>query len=234
MRIALTSFPIERIGETYQSTVAYARKNTRVHHIEIPNGHVAFLYTAGINTNLPYKLIIDNEEINEKIGSIDHPTVFNPPYIAKKNISIYVENNSDIDKTIQTYINGIVYEELTLQPIEDKLELREIKEKLGKIEKIKEQEQTVGVVFDKKINVTDKIKMLYDDENKGLNWTAVDITNMGPDPVYYCVNKWKSPEAPLHTNMTASIDLGRKNAIKKIYFVCDKGETATVYLRILK
>jgi len=237
MRIALSHFPFSRIGKTYNTTIAEAGKTTRVFYLEIPENCVGFLYYAGINTDLPYALIIDDEEVNEIIGTVNNPSIFNPPFLIQKYIAFDVKNNTEIDKIVEVYADGECYEELTLMPIVEKQqkeieEKQEIKENIVEIKEMKKSEEAKGIVFDKKITVTDKIKML--DKKGGLNWTAVDITNAGPNPVYFSVNEWRQPEAPLDVNLTANVDLGKKNGIKKMFFVCDKGKSTTVYLRILK
>jgi hypothetical protein len=80
----------------------------------------------------------------------------------------------------------------------------------------------------------DQVKMLYDEQWKGLNWTSCDVTNIGPDPVYLSVNNYDNPESPIYVGQSVSINLNKKNAIKKIYLKCDHGKTATVDFYILK
>jgi hypothetical protein len=92
----------------------------------------------------------------------------------------------------------------------------------------------IGLSDDRSIYVTDAIQDVYDVEYNGLNWFSCDIYNNGPDPVYYALNQWMEPEAPLLPNESISINLQHRRAIKKIFFKCASGGTATVSLHGLK
>lgn len=105
---------------------------------------------------------------------------------------------------------------------------------LNKINNNIEQQIPEGRLYDYRINVTDKIKMLYDDRNKGLNWIAFTICNEGPSPVYFAVNEWERPEIPLEVGKCTSVSFNRRGSIKRIYLVCDSGQSSTVTIRGLK
>jgi len=91
-----------------------------------------------------------------------------------------------------------------------------------------------GKLIDYRMTVTDKISVLYDKKDRGLNWIAFTLCNEGPNPVYFAVNEWERPEIPLEVGKCTSVSFNRRGAIKKIYFVCDKGKSTTVTIQGLK
>jgi len=231
-RIMLSSFPFSQIGNIIQKKLLKKNTEGRIFYLAIPKGCIGFLYYIGVDLidGISWTWKIDDEIIFGEIGSIQNPAYYNPPFLVRKYVELKAENNTDSDCELRAYCDGICYEEGILR--EEKEEeittiLKDIREKLY-------EERTVGKSFDMKVEVTDKIKMLYNEKSRGLNWTACTITNAGNSNIYFCVNEWKRPEAPLEPNLTANIDLGKKNAIKKIYLFCDKGESSTAYIRVLK
>ena len=210
-----------------------AGKEERIFYLEIPVGSVGFLYKIGVNRkeNISWIWIIDREIIHEEIGTLEMVAYYDPPFLIKRFIELRAKNNSDNDILLKAYCDGIYYGQRREQKQDTQKDIQMV-ELLKEIRDKLHEERTEGKVFDKKVEVTDKIKMLY--EPGGLNWTACDITNIGANDVYFCINKWKRPEAPLEPNLTANIDLGKKGAIKRIYFVCDSGKSTTVYIRVLK
>lgn len=210
--------------------------------IELSHGKVAFLYYIGVTKiqGVEWKWTIDGEEVNEYIGTVTNPAYYKPPFLIKKGLTLTAKNNTDRDVLLHALCAGLICEEATISPQEPQVVIQpdtNNQEVIALLKEIKEQlaEKTpVGFSFDKKIEVTDKIKMLYNDKNKGLNWTACDIYNYGPDPVYYAINEWRRPEVPLYKDQWVNVDFGKRNAIKRIYFVCDSGQKATVYIRVLK
>ena len=104
-------------------------------------------------------------------------------------------------------------------------------------EEIKEEidtQQPEGKQTDRYESVTDQVNMVYDEANHGLNWTSCSLVNDGPGGVYVAVNEWEQPTAPIPIGESIDIDLKQRYAIKKIYLVCDAGETSTVRLYALK
>jgi len=91
-----------------------------------------------------------------------------------------------------------------------------------------------GKVLNREEHITDAITMLYDEETDGLNWTSFDLSNNGPNDVFFSVNDWEWAEAPLPVGQTINIDLKKRAAIKRVYLKCDSGETADVGFIIMK
>ena len=110
----------------------------------------------------------------------------------------------------------------------------EIKPVLVEIKKEIEIDKPVGEQTDMYESVTDQVKMLYDEANHGLNWTSCSLVNDGPSGVYVAINNWRQPSAPISVGESINIDLKQRYAIKRIYLVCDAGETSTVRLYALK
>lgn len=84
------------------------------------------------------------------------------------------------------------------------------------------------------VDVTDTVKMLYNEKTKGLNWSSFTITNIGNSPVYMAVNTWQKPESPIYPGENIDVDMKRRDAIKKIYLVCDKGKSSTVKIHAVR
>ena len=85
-----------------------------------------------------------------------------------------------------------------------------------------------GKLDTRNVNATGSIYELYDVVSDGLNWISAQVCNNGPNNVYYSVNNWENPEAPIIPGQCISVNLMRKASIKKIYFKCNTGETASV------
>ena len=95
-------------------------------------------------------------------------------------------------------------------------------------------EKPLGQTFNLRVDVTDRISDLYDQYRHKLPWSKVDITNLGPNPVYFGVNTWDWPEAPLGVGESINIDFQRQNSIQRLYLKCDAGLSTTVTLQIMK
>ena len=119
-------------------------------------------------------------------------------------------------------------ERVTLKPIDAAIPVLEaINENI-------EKQYPVGEVTDESITATENPSMLYDEAEHGLNWTSCNIINNGPNNLYVAVNSWKWPVAPLAPGQTMTVDLEVRNAIKKLFFRCDTGETANAYIHAVK
>jgi len=237
-RISLGSFPLRNLVNPYQQTLVQSGKEQKVYEFTLPDGIVCFIYNLSVSKGdfLEWKWIIDGEEVN--LDFSEGSFYFDPPFLVKKYTEFYVKNNSGTDLIVSVYCDGICHKEAVIGEVKEKIIIKDRSEELLKaINEIKsclEKSKAKGEIYDMKVNVTDKVKMLYDSRSKGLNWTACDITNAGPDPVYIAVNKWRRPQIPLAPGLTTNIDFGKRGAIKKVYLVCDEGKKATVYIRILK
>ena len=105
--------------------------------------------------------------------------------------------------------------------------LEEIKEEI-------EREKPVGeIVSNLSINVTDAIIDLCQ-QKEGFPWSSFDLTNVGPSPVYFSVNHWDSPEAPLPAGQSINVDLKKRGAIKRVYLKCDQGLNTVVNLYVVR
>ena len=122
-------------------------------------------------------------------------------------------------------------------PQMSKVVLKPVKDKsiniLGDILDELKVEKPEGTTYDMRVNVTDQVTELYH-QVQGLPWSSFDMDNKGPSPVYFCVNEWKSPEAPLPVGGSIHIDLKKRGAIKRVYLICDSGNSSTVSLFITK
>lgn len=227
IRISVNSFPLRNLANLKQSAIVPKGKQVRVFYLNLPESIVCFIYRMSVS-RAKWKWIIDGEEIdfNLEAGKMYR---FDPPFLVKHYMELYAENDTDMDIVATVFCDGICYKEIT---IEQKVDFSEVINSLKEIKNALDVKSADGKVFDKKVVISDTIKMLYEED--GLNWTACNITNAGPDSVYIAVNKWTRPETPLLPGLTTNIDLGKKGAIKKIYLVCDKGKKATVYIRVLK
>lgn len=111
-------------------------------------------------------------------------------------------------------------------------------QELGILSEIRDEirdEAPIGMVFDMNLNITDQITDLYrQNPRANLPWSSFNLTNNGPDIVYCCVNQWKQPEAGLTMGQSISIDLKKRNAIKRVYIVCNHGDNANVGLHVVK
>lgn len=233
MRISVGSFPLKR----EQSAIVPKGKEVRVFYLNLPENIVCFVYKVAVSNYTEWKWIIDGEMVDFNLvgGRTYH---FDPPFLVKKSMEFYAKNDTDTDLIATVFCDGVCHKEVVIgerqqiSPIPPQYD--EIVKSLKEIKNTLEIKTAEGEVFDRKVEVTDAIKMLYDEKGKGLNWTACDITNAGPDPVYIAVNKWIRPESPLPPGLTTNIDFGKRGAIKKLYLVCDKGKRATVHIRVLK
>jgi len=94
--------------------------------------------------------------------------------------------------------------------------------------------QPKGEFFTRVFDITDRVYMYRCKREGGLQYSSVDITNQGPNDVYLSVNNADWPEAPLPPGQSINIDFKNKAAIDKMYFRCNPGETAKLYLYIVK
>jgi len=117
---------------------------------------------------------------------------------------------------------------------EDNTSLSELTDTMKNIERNLSLQTPKGEVTDMTVNVSDTVKMLYNEKNRGLNWSSFTITNIGNSPVYMAVNTWRRPQSPIYPGENIDVDFKRRGAIKKIYLVCDRGQTSTVKIHAVK
>jgi len=121
------------------------------------------------------------------------------------------------------------YQKVTLKPVKDETVniLSDIRDAI-KVEKSETE------FYDKGVNVTDQITEVYDEKRHGLQWEEFDLTNNGPDPVYFSVNKWESPEAPLTAGLSLHVDYKNKGLVNRVYLKCATGRTANVSFFVMR
>lgn len=191
----------------------------------IPEGYVGFLYVISTekHAGVTWCWSIDGELVGE---GDDLSGSFNPPFLVEKNIEVKAKNDMGDILNLGVSCDGLCYEK-PVKPEKLMPVLAEIKDELH-------TQVPLGELADEFVAVDDTVHMVYDEAQRGLNWTSCSILNMGPNSVYVAVNSWKRPSAPLLVGESQNIDFGRVGSIKKIYLVCDAGETAQVRLHALK
>lgn len=125
----------------------------------------------------------------------------------------------------QQQLDKLVTQQVSLMPVENIL--TDIKDEIS-------SEKPVGQVFNRSYDVTEQITMIDQQREHAFPITSCDLTNVGPNPIYFSVNEWDWPEAPLPVNQSINLDLKRQGAIAKIYLKCDPGETSTAYMYIIR
>lgn len=93
-----------------------------------------------------------------------------------------------------------------------------------------EEERLSGEIYNMNITVSGNTVYSFDKTDNGddINWASCVIVNVGPGKLYYSINRWIRPEASLAAGQNIPIDLKRRGAIRKLYFMTDAGTTATV------
>lgn len=93
-----------------------------------------------------------------------------------------------------------------------------------------DEERLSGEVYNMNITVNGNTVYSFDKTDNGddINWASCVIENMGPGPLYYSINRWTRPESALAAGQNIPIDLKRRGAIRKFYFMTDAGQTTTV------
>lgn len=119
-------------------------------------------------------------------------------------------------------------------PILKKMEALPVEHLLTDINTTLKNKEPEGKTRDMLLNITDAVYMHTDEKEGGLNWTTCSILNSGPNNVYFAINEWEQPTAPLLPGESINIDFERRGAIKKIWLICDTGETAQVRIYAIK
>lgn len=102
-------------GNILQSKVVQPGETLEIFNLQMPKNYIGFLYYMA-NDSFPMKLNIDGEEIDIKeiIAPIDSPKLYDPPYIVKNSIKVSAKNETQEEKKISFYIDGIAYSVLTI------------------------------------------------------------------------------------------------------------------------
>ena len=87
-----------------------------------------------------------------------------------------------------------------------------------------------GETFTRSVSVTTSIQLLDDRQLGGLNWTSFDLTNNGPNGLYFSVNNRDMPESALPAGETIHVDFKQRQSIKKIYLQSEGTSTALFYV----
>ena len=126
------------IGNILQSKVVQPGETIEIFNLKMPKNYIGFLYYMG-NDSFPMKLNIDGEEINIDgiISPIDSPKLYDPPFIVKDFIKVSAKNETEEEKTISFYADGIAYSVLT---ISEETLISEMKTKMTEPPPLKTQE----------------------------------------------------------------------------------------------
>lgn len=214
------------------------KKKENILEYTIPYGWVGFLDEIKLSPiDISWDVTIDGENIPDQITNKKN-NIFSPPFLCKKNIVIQATNPYSDTIDVETSIEGRLYQDKfpVLTPVDEKPEKEnnEIKQLLSDIKTEIQTQTPSGSVTDKYITVTDKVKLVKNHRHKDLNWMSCSICNKGHKPVYAVVNKWRRPTASISPGECENINLKKRNAIKKLYLTCDKGETTIVRIHALK
>ena len=210
---------------------------------KIPINVVGFLESVASSQehDVKWSLIIDDEIVEENIqtlGLLESPRVFDPPYIVRSYLEIRAKNNTSKEPMLKAFVGGSAYTSSPMENIEPIRPLEPLASILTDIRADMQNKTPKGEVTDELITVTDQVYLLdgyaAGETNKELNWTSCSITNTGPGNLYFAVNKWKQPDAPMTVGETQNIDLSARGAIKKIYLLSDTGSTTVASIRALK
>ena len=247
--------PFSDIFPSTQTTELPSNEEGVVFFGEIPQGYVGFLEKIASNyiEGIKWSWYIDDElieiDIEEPIGDLVNPTDFNPPYVINHAIKVVAKNESDSSVLLEVFCDGNYYkipdriqpatlmQPLMLQPLEVQTqEGKSVKTLLTDIKAEIQNQVPKGVTDDKYLAITEVIYLFDERTNNGepLNYTSCSIINTGPDNVYVAINEWKNPEAPITPGESHNFDFSRRGAIKKIYLICNAGETANVKIHAMK
>lgn len=228
-----------KIFYTVQDKKALKEAETSVLVGKIPINVVGFLegVASSQEHDIKWSLIIDGEIVEENmqtLGLLESPRVFDPPYIVRSYIEIRAKNNTSKEPVLKAFVGGSAYTSSPIENIEPIRPIEPLTSILTDIRADMQNKTPKGEVTDELITVTDHVYLLEDKKEGGLNWTSCSITNTGPGNLYFAVNKWKQPDAPMIVGETQNIDLSARGAIKKIYLLSDTGSTTVASIRALK
>ena len=109
--------------------------------------------------------------------------------------------------------------------------LQYIARQLWEVRQLLEAERSEGEISFKTVSVTDAGEEYDIKKTLGVEFLTVDLLNTGPDTVYIRVNKRLAEEIIRNSGDSISIDFEKsREKIAKLYFRCDTGETASVWV----
>lgn len=93
-----------------------------------------------------------------------------------------------------------------------------------------DEERLSGDFYNMNVTVSGNTVYSFDKTDNGddINWASCVLVNQGPGTLYYSINRWTRPESGLAAGQNMPIDLKRRGAIRKFYFMTDAGQTTTV------
>jgi len=242
--------PFSELFSTTQSATLAPHSEGRIFYGEMPAEHVGFLSKL-ISNQYPgvvWSWYIDGELIEENIESIVGD-VYDPPYVVKRGLEVVARNDSEMEILLEVICDGDFYaipekvqsptlvQPLMLKPFPVVTqEGKAVKKILTDIRDEMKSQVPLGEITDEYLDITDAVYLLYDEKNEGnsLEWTSCGVANRGPNDVFVAVNEWKVPEAPIVPGESQNFDLHRRGAIKRLYLICNSGETARVKIHALK
>jgi len=240
--MALIPVPFSQAFNLLQEVILPCGEMKRVFYGKLPDNHVGFLNQLSSNSSQGVLLswTIDGEEIlhdETQFGNGVSPLIFDPPYVVHDNIEVYARNTTCNDARVEIYCDGNYYQDTPARKGNIYPQYREPAPLLPVLEEIRDtlkNEKPKGESTSELITTTDSVYELYDRQYGDLGYTSCSIINTGPDPVYFSVNKWEMPNASLGVGESANVDLGRRCGIKRLFFICESGKTATVKVHAIK
>lgn len=135
---------------------------------------------------------------------------------------------------LMKYLNQPASAQVSPEPIPSVIPMVNPSRQLEKLNESVKSMQPKGEFFTRAFDITDRVYMYRCKREGGLQYHAIDVLNMGPSDVYLSVNTSDMPEAPIQPGHTINIDFKNRGAIDVLYFRCNPGEHAKVYLYIVK
>lgn len=241
--LARSQVPFSQLFKTPQETIAEKEGEITVFVGRMPIGFTGFMTSIASSqiTGVKWSFIIDGEIVEENmdsLGQIDSPRAFDPPYLIRSYVEIRAKNSTRLEPMLSAFAGGNAYTSQEIGQIEPIRPLEPLSTVLSDIREDLEKKTPKGEVTDELITVTDQVYLLdglaAGDGEADLNWTSFSIQNQGPGNLYFTVNKWKQPQAPIEVGGVRNVDFSSRGSIKKIYMVSDSGSTTVASIHALK
>lgn len=238
-----TKVPFSQMFKTPQQQTAEKEGEITVFVGRMPIGFTGFLNGIGSSqhTGVKWSFVIDGEVVEENmdtLGTLENPRAFEPPYLIRSYIEIRAKNTTRQTPTLAALATGDAYTSQEIGQIEPIKPLEPLTTVVTDIREDLERKTPKGEVTDELITVTDTVYLLdgtaTGEGEPDLNWTSFSLMNMGPGLLYFTVNKWRQPEAPIEVGGVRNVDFSSRGSIKKIYLLSDTGNTTTASIHALK